>query len=500
MALTKVLIPATSDIEKGKGQAWWKSVSFMSFIVYCGLEYAMKVLSSGEIIVFLIAFCAILIMTAGLHWFTRRSVLSVFHARKLLHFFALAVSALVIQSSQERTLLSIIFLSAFFILLIVSYKRLLFSETQTSYGIAFFALAFGLLLLSSLPTEAIFYAALVTAVCDPIAGWAGMKWGRGGSIFLFEKKSWPGFLAFYLSCLLISVFFIGITPQLAFLALIPALSELFSWRGSDNLLVPVISAIWFTLVQHLHVNLDVMLFLGLMATSMMLVFKKHWLTPEGIAAAIWMGMVIFVAGSWSWLAAIALFFVAGSLSSKWLGQKKEGTGRNAVQVFSNGAVASCCAVLYALHPDVAWLMGFLVSVGVCLSDTLSSDVGMKIRQQPYDIITFRAVPVGLSGGVTLAGTLAGLTGASMLALVGGYLFSLSWYQVLTILLFSQAGMIIDSILGSLLQGKFIGQNGEVVEEREFGFQLVRGYSSISNDGVNLLANVIIVLIVVFLYI
>lgn len=460
----------------------------------------MKILTSADILLFVSSFCAILVVTLALHQLHRLSLVPVFYARKVLHIFAIGTSGWVIYHAEARMFLAAIFLLACVILFIVSHRRLLFHEEQTSYGIAFFALALGLLLLSSVSTEAIYYGALVTACCDPVAGWAGMRWGNPGRIFLFEKKSWPGFLGFYIACLAITFFFTGLTPQLFVLALVPALTELFSWRGSDNLAVPVLSATWFTLMQQNQPVQDWVYLIVVLGLGMGSVLRRRWLTPEGAAAAVWVGVVIFAAGAWTWLAPIALFFLAGSLSSRWLGRKKEAGGRNAVQVFSNGLVASCCALMYGLYAEHVWLLAFLVSVGVSLADTLSSDLGVKMRQQPYDIITWRQVPVGLSGGITLAGSLAGAAGAIMMALCGGLLFALSAKEIAVIFLLSQAGMFVDSALGSLLQAKYRNAEGVIAEEQNSGMILHRGFRYINNDGVNLLANIIVVFFVIILYI
>lgn len=459
----------------------------------------MKIVNSSDIILFLGAFCAILAMTLGLHLWSRLAAVPVLYARKLLHVFAIGVSGWVIHVTGERVWLAAIFLVAFVFLLVVSHRKLLFHEGRTSYGIAFFALALGLLLLSPMPKEAVFYGAVVTAICDPLAGWAGMKWGAPGRIFLFEKKSWPGFFGFYLSCLFVSFFYIGLTPQLFLLALLPALTELFSWRGSDNLAVPVISAIWFTILSQKTIDENGWLFTGFLFLGIMVVHRRKWLTSEAMAAAIWVGSLIFFSGGWSWLAVITIFFLAGSLSSHWLVNKKEAGGRNAIQVYANGLIASCCALIYALNPAHSWLMAFLVSVGIALADTLSSDIGVKIRQQPYDVISWRPVPIGLSGGISLAGTLAGALGAGLIAIFGGYLFALSLQDILLVFLFSQAGMLADSALGSLVQAKYSNHDGLISEELNPGMLLIRGSRFINNDGVNILANILVVALVLLTY-
>jgi len=58
-------------------------------------------------------------------------------------------------------------------------------------------------------------------------------------------------------------------------------------------------------------------------------------------------------------------------------------------------------------------------------------------------------------------------------------------------------MILDSILVSLWQAKYFNNN-QITEEKTVDNIMVNGFSWLNNDGVNLLANILVVGLVVFI--
>ena len=93
---------------------------------------------------------------------------------------------------------------------------------------------------------------LILAICDPIAGILGINITTyNHRIVIFSKKlkkTWVGSTSFFISAFLISVIalylnrssFTLATFYLALsIALISTLAEMFSWKGSDNLLIPM---------------------------------------------------------------------------------------------------------------------------------------------------------------------------------------------------------------------------------------------------------------------
>lgn len=93
---------------------------------------------------------------------------------------------------------------------------------------------------------------LVLAICDPIAGIMGINLQQyNHKIRIFKwtlNKTWLGSLSFFVSCLIISIIALYFNQQnftlktfgLALVvALVSTLTEMFSWRGTDNLVIPM---------------------------------------------------------------------------------------------------------------------------------------------------------------------------------------------------------------------------------------------------------------------
>jgi phytol kinase len=93
---------------------------------------------------------------------------------------------------------------------------------------------------------------LVLAICDPIAGILGIniqQFNHKIRIYKYKlQKTWLGSTAFFVSCFLISilalyfeghVFSLHIFWLSIVIALVGTLTEMFSWKGTDNLFIPL---------------------------------------------------------------------------------------------------------------------------------------------------------------------------------------------------------------------------------------------------------------------
>lgn len=93
---------------------------------------------------------------------------------------------------------------------------------------------------------------LVLAICDPIAGILGInlqQYNNKIKLFKWElNKTWLGSLSFFVSCLLISIIALffnqgSFTFKTFWLSLVVAavstIAEMLSWRGTDNLVIPM---------------------------------------------------------------------------------------------------------------------------------------------------------------------------------------------------------------------------------------------------------------------
>jgi uncharacterized protein (TIGR00297 family) len=145
-----------------------------------------------------------------------------------------------------------------------------------------------------------------------------------------------------------------------------------------------------------------------------------------------------------------------------LGTAERLDGRTALQVLANLAVAASCAGISALTPRKAV---FLLAVSAALSeaaaDTVSSEVGQARTTKARLITTWEEVAAGTDGGVSWAGTMAGIAAAAAVTLVSVVtgLIPLRWLGIS--ILGAMAGMIADSFLGALLERRKLLQNDAV---------------------------------------
>jgi uncharacterized protein (TIGR00297 family) len=179
------------------------------------------------------------------------------------------------------------------------------------------------------------------------------------------------------------------------------------------------------------------------------------LSISGAVAATIVGALALFAG-WSWGIILIAYFVSSSVLSRYgedekkklnAGTVEKGGARDAVQVFANGGIFAAAAVLAALDPShvARWQALGAGVLAVSASDTWATEIGTLVGGAPRSIIGWRPLPRGMSGGVTVAGTVAALAGAAFVALAA---VVLRW--PVRIALFALAGGFVGSTLDSLL--------------------------------------------------
>jgi uncharacterized protein (TIGR00297 family) len=162
-----------------------------------------------------------------------------------------------------------------------------------------------------------------------------------------------------------------------------------------------------------------------------------------------MGIVIIFTVGVHWLILIFIFLILGLVSTKYKHQYKKDIGvyegtRTIKNVISNGIVP----LIMAAFGNYG---GFIGSIATATADTLASEIGVTV--QPRLITTFKKVPPGTDGGISVLGTVAGIIGAGIIG-VAAYLLGISQDPFLTLkisIIAGTVGCFVDSILGAVLE-------------------------------------------------
>ncbi|MFN8652372.1 MAG: DUF92 domain-containing protein [Gemmatimonadales bacterium] len=223
-------------------------------------------------------------------------------------------------------------------------------------------------------------------------------------------------------------------------------------------------------------------------------FAARALTRAGTVAATLVGTAILWRTGTAGLAALGTFFVGASLISRLAPDpaaralEAKGNTRDAIQVLANGGAAALAALL---APGATALWCVTASLAAAAADTWATSAGGWSRIAPRHVLTGRTVPPGTSGGITSLGSAGAAAGAlsvaGMAGLVARDLRLVVWATTIGV-----AGMLLDSVIGAALQGRFHCDRCDADTERAMhrcgsATRVVGGFRWITNDGVNALA-------------
>jgi len=182
-------------------------------------------------------------------------------------------------------------------------------------------------------------------------------------------------------------------------------------------------------------------------------------TRSGAAAGAAVCFVLYIGAGFGAVAALLSVFVVTWCATRWKYQKKQhlGTaerreGRRASQVFANLGVAAASGFLCTLGAKrFMFIMASTAALAEAAADTVSSEVGQASSASARLITNWKLVPAGTDGGVTLAGTLAGILAALGVSAVGAGCGLLPWSKLAIPLFAAVAGTAADSFMGAWLE-------------------------------------------------
>ncbi|TVU35246.1 hypothetical protein EJB05_17124, partial [Eragrostis curvula] len=201
------------------------------------------------------------------------------------------------------------------------------------------------------------------------------------------------------------------------------------------------------------------------------------LSASGIAAAYLLGTLTWRAFGIPGFLLVVAYFVVGTAVTKLKIKQKEAQGvaekrggrRGPGSVIGSSAAGCLCALLSIYNvggtPLAAlWKLGFVASFCTKLSDTVSSEIGKSFGRTTYLVTTFKVVPRGTEGAISVEGTLAGILASFFLTSIGYLLGQVDVKQSVLCILASQIANYGESYIGATLQDKegFEWLNNDIV--------------------------------------
>lgn len=450
--------------------------------------------------------------------------------RKVVHIlvgvFVFFVPILFV-SPVPALLMSVLFICVNYISVRFRLFKGMDDTTRETYGTVFFPLAFFILILffwNSYPVI-ISTSILILGLADAAASFIGER-AKNPRIFNFtgDRKSLQGSSAMFMVTFIVTAgcfqWYPFRLPDEALLAgssvaFIIALSivvatvattvEAISVRGLDNLFIPLTASIILFVGLDGAGTIGMQLFIGFIFAVLISIssMRAGFLSPNGSAAMFLMAVIIFGIGGWKWTIPMLTFFTLSSVISRMKNKRKEAAElifekshrRDMWQVAANGGLASVFVLLEFISPNPVWYFAYLGAIAAATADTWGTEFGVSFSSGARSIITFRKVPRGTSGGVSITGTVAGLAGGAVIAL-SGY----AWYhQAMEIIPSSfllvgvvagsgVAGSLFDSYLGAVFQANYKCPACAAQTERKYHCgiptKIVHGHIWITNDYVN----------------
>src|SRR5688572_2898853 len=196
------------------------------------------------------------------------------------------------------------------------------------------------------------------------------------------------------------------------------------------------------------------------------------LSSGGAWAALIVGTAATIAG-WRWAVVLIAFFVTSSALSRFKrstrdarigGIVEKGDERDAYQVLANGGVFAALAVAATATGSQTLAIASLGALAAAAADTWATEIGTLAGGLPRSIVSLRPLPAGTSGGVTVAGTLASVAGASLVVAVA-QVTGIGTAPV-AVFIGGLVGSLADSLAGATVQERrWCNACGQATERR-----------------------------------
>ena len=171
----------------------------------------------------------------------------------------------------------------------------------------------------------------------------------------------------------------------------------------------------------------------------------------GLALALLFGGLVLIFGQFSFFALFLVFLIASVAVTKYGYSKKREMGlyeheRSWENVLANGLVPTLAAILW---PVIGW-GPYVGSVAAIAADKFASELGV-LGPEPRSLLTLKPVKRGISGAISMMGTLMSLDGALLIGLAAMFLMpsQIGAWKMLLVASIGFGGSFADSLFGVL---------------------------------------------------
>jgi uncharacterized protein (TIGR00297 family) len=197
-------------------------------------------------------------------------------------------------------------------------------------------------------------------------------------------------------------------------------------------------------------------------------YYSKLVSRSGAIGGFVVGTLIFFFLDWRGYVVLVTFFVLGSLATKVKYKEKAAKGiaqedqgrRGAKHAFANcltGLILGLLAWLSMMSSSrfvISYfaMLGYTAAFATALADTASSEIGQAYGRTTVLLGSWKRVPPGTEGAVSLEGTLAGILASVLLALSAYWARVISEpIEILVVVLAAFIGNVLESIIGNKLE-------------------------------------------------
>lgn len=196
-------------------------------------------------------------------------------------------------------------------------------------------------------------------------------------------------------------------------------------------------------------------------------YSAKQISKSGAIGGFIVGALIFSFTGWNGYVVLVVFFILGTLvtkvkykekAEKGIAQEDEGKrgAKHAIANCSAALIMGFIAFLGTLGENewmrALFMAGFTGAFATALSDTASSEIGQAYGKTTILITSFKRVPPGTEGAVSMEGTVAGIVASLVLALVAlvtGVV--IGWQGVVAVVVAAFVGNTVESFIGSTIE-------------------------------------------------